>query len=233
MKISVIIPTYNRFYYLCNAIKSVNTQTYKNIELIIVNDASTQSEYYTEKLSQLVSENSIIINMKTHSSSYVGKDGRAAYIRNVGLRVATGDFISFLDDDDIWLPNKLQIQLDNMKSSGCEMSCTEGYIGNGVYNSSENYPLYLSEYFYKELSDKGITSFNNYRDLKFLQQHNCCIASSVIISKNIIKKIGFFPYKRIGEDYEYWLNALQYTNCAYINQPLIYYDKNHGDGCLY
>jgi hypothetical protein len=233
-KISVIIPTFNRYEFLKNAIRSVNEQTYKNIELIVVNDGSTQCEYYSSKLRDLMPEKSMLIHMKTNSSALLlGREGRAAHSRNTGIKLATGEYIAFLDDDDYWLPEKLQKQLDEMERSGCKMSCSEGYIGSGPYDIASTYPKYMTEYHAEFLNKMSIKELPDIFDKKFLSRHNFCINSSVIIEKSIIDKIGFFPYKSVGEDYSYWLKAVEHTNCAFVKEPLMYYDMKHGNGSQY
>ena len=132
------------------------------------------------------------------------------------------------------------------------MSCTEGYNGYGIYDPAKKYLLYNQEMHYKTIRDiykrktkldilkNGYPQIWNYH---FLSIHNCIIACSVLIHKIIIDKIGYkleIPMggvningKDIHIDYEYWLRALKYTNCVYINQPCVYYDSGHGDGNLY
>lgn len=231
-KISVIIPSYNRFNFLLNAITSVTNQDYPNIELIIINDGSSDEQYYSKKLYNILPSNSIVINNTLNSGNFV-KEGKAAYTRNMGLKLASGDYIAFLDDDDIWLPNKLKTQIEYMEKTGCKMSCSEGLIGNGFYDQTKKYPLYNSEYHSQFFHTIGIYSFPGIWNKNFLSKHNSCINSSVIISKDIVDKIGLINYIRVGEDYDYFMRVLDHTNCVYIDKPLIYYDLNHGNGILY
>ena len=118
------------------------------------------------------------------------------------------------------------------------MSSTEGLCGNGVYNKNNNYKKYNTEAHYitlqniykkngSKLLENGLPEIWN---LNFMKIHNCMIASSVIIHKSIIEKIGNMSYKKIGEDYDYWLKALKYTNSAYLSDICFYYDNNHGYG---
>jgi GT2 family glycosyltransferase len=236
-KISIIIPTFNRYKYLLNAINSVKEQTYKEIELIVINDSSTQPEYYSKELRDIMPPKSILIHMTTNSGDVLaGRTGKAAYTKNIGIKISTGEYIAFLDDDDYWKPEKLQKQLDAMTNTGCKMSCTDGYIGKGPYNHSSIYNRYYFEYEphrqYIE-SNLKISTFPTIWNKNFLQIHNFCINSSVIIHKDIIDKIGYISHKQVGEDYDYWLKAIAHTNCVYIDIPLIYYDSSHGDGQLY
>jgi glycosyltransferase involved in cell wall biosynthesis len=236
-KVSVIIPTYNRFTYLLNAIKSVQDQTYKNVEIIIVNDGSTEDEYYNHDFGNNIK----VIHLKKNTKDKFGFPCQG-YVRTVGMKKATGKYIAFLDDDDIWLPNKLELQIDAMKITGCKMSCTDGLMGTGPYNSDKEYKKYNAEHFYATLQNiyrmKGSNVLENgfpeIWNLDFLKIHNCMICSSVVLDKDILKKINYMKVMRSpGEDYDCWLRALKYTDCVYVKDICFYYDNSHGDGQNY
>ena len=146
-KVSVIIPTYNRFKYLLNTIKSVKEQTYPNIEIIVVNDKSIQKEYYDYDWE---SNNIKMIHLEKNSKEIFGYPC-AGYVRNKGIELSSGKYIAFCDDDDIWFPNKIEIQLKAMRETGCKMSSTDGLIGNGIFNSTNSYKKYNAEHYYKTL----------------------------------------------------------------------------------
>lgn len=221
--ISVIIPTYNRFNYLLNTIKSVKDQTYKNIEIIVINDCSTEKEYYNYNWEK----NRIkIIHLPKNSKKIFGY-GCVGYVRNEGLKKATGEYIAFCDDDDIWFPKKIELQLKAMKKNNCKMSSTDGLIGKGIYDIKKKYKKYNAEKYYYKFKNNKIPKI---WDLKFLKKHNFMITSSVILDKNILDKINGFTYKRRGQDYDCWLKALNYTNSVYIKDICFYYDKGHGKG---
>ena len=211
-KVSVIIPTYNRFKYLMNTIDSVRNQTHKNIEIIVVNDRSTQQEYYNYDWKDIK-----IIHLEVNSKT---KYGIACPQRNFGVKVATGSYIAFCDDDDIWFPRKLELQLIAMKELDVNYRYTNAFSGKGIYNKNTKYRKYF-EY-------KIPTIIN----LNMLKRSNSIICSSVLMTKNLWNKTGEFINGKF-EDYNYWLRALQYTNNVYVNIPLVYYDKGHGDGQLY
>ena len=234
--VSVIIPTYNRYDWVLNAIESVKAQGVPT-QIIVVNDGSTDSRYYGSELKDIIGSG-LLIHSTPNSSEILREkfgstDGRAAYTRNIGLRLATGDYVAFLDDDDIWLPGKLRAQIQAMEDTKCEMSCTEALTGVGKYSVDNKYELYLEQCHRNFYDSIGIFQFPKVWNRAFLVKHNSCITSSVIISKNVIGKIGEFPYKRVGEDYELWLRALEHTNCVFVDTPLIYYDFSHGGGILY
>ena len=237
-KVSIIIPTYNRFNFLINAIKSVKDQTYTNLEIIVVNDCSTQREYYDFDWKK---EGIIIIHLKENSKKKFGF-ACAGFVRNKGIEISTGEYIAFCDDDDIWFPKKIELQLESMKKTGCNMSSTEGLVGHGIYNPKKTYKKYNSELYYNTLRNihrkRGSNILDNgfpdIWDFKFLKIHNCMICSSVIVKKEILDKIGNFNNKKPpGEDYDCWLRALHHTDSVYIKDICFYYDSNHGNGQLY
>ena len=139
--VSVIIPTYNRFSLLRAAVQSVMEQTYSkiggDIEIIIVNDASTDAEYYRERIFGVS-----MVHLKTNTRDMFGFPC-AGYVRNVGASIATGDYLAFLDDDDVWLPKKLELQMEAMLHTIAatpstmkvpRLSCTEGFITRATWN---------------------------------------------------------------------------------------------------
>lgn len=234
IKISIIIPTYNRFNYLLNAVQSVQNQSYKNIEIIIVNDHSTQSEYYQP---HDLLKDCTLIHLTKNSKQMFGF-ACAAYVRTVGIKQSTGDYVAFLDDDDYWFPHKLELQLSMMKTHNCNMSSTEALIGYGIYDQTKQYPKYVEEKFWKQFSRAfNIKSFKNLPIIwnrSLLLKGNSCICSSILVDKKLLEKVDYMPYKKPpGEDYQCWLNLLQHTNCAFVKEPCLYYDFGHGDGQNY
>jgi len=233
--ISVIIPSYNRFKYLLNLLESIKNQTYTNIEIIVINDGSIEKEYYTYDWED---NNIIIIHLEENTSKQFGH-GCVGYVRNKGLEIAKGKYIAYADDDDIWFSaNKLDIQISALKDSTHKMCCSDGFIGRGIYKDSHKYRKYNEEECIKQITlkhqKKGSTMMDNgFPDIftfDFLNIHNSIITSSIIIEKNILDKIGGMPYKRRGQDYLCWLQCLKHTDCIYLKDNLIYYDKNHGYG---
>lgn len=236
-KVSIIIPTYNRFKYLLNTINSIKEQTYKNIEIIIVNDKSTENEYYTHNFG----ENIKVIHLPKNTKEIYGFPC-AGHVRNEGIKISTGKYIAFCDDDDTWLPNKLDLQLNAMNENNCKMSCTEGITGNGVYNKLNKYKKYNAEkhleiiknIFREKQSNLIENGFPKIWTLELIKIHNCAITSSVIIFKEILDKIHNFKNIKNGdEDYDCWKHALEHTNMVYVEEPCVYYDNSHGYGRQY
>jgi glycosyltransferase involved in cell wall biosynthesis len=237
-KVSVVIPTYNRFHFLLNTIKSIKEQTYTNIEIIVVNDCSTEKEYYKYDWK---ANNIIIIHLEINSKQKFGY-ACAGFVRNKGIEISSGKYIAFCDDDDNWFPYKIYLQVRAMKVTGCKMSSTDGLYGNGVYNSTKKYPIYNAQHYYNTLQtiyrDKGSNLLDNgfptIWNVDFLKIHNCMICSSVMIEKEILDKINNFKnMKPPGEDYDCWLRALEHTNSVYVKYVCFYYDGGHGYGQNY
>jgi len=232
-KVSIIVPTYNRFILLLNAIKSIKEQTYKNIEIIVVNDCSTEKEYYEY---DWTGSNITIIHLEQNTNSIFGY-ACAGFIRNKGIEISTGKYIAFCDDDDIWFPHKLERQIKAMKATGCKMSSTDGLIGNNVYDPRKIYKKFNAEHYYYLLINvyrsRGIElpkgELPDIWTLDFLKINNCVICSSVLIEKEILDKIGNMKCLINGEeDYDCWLRALEHTHSVYVKDICFYYDFRHG-----
>src|SRR5690625_1857772 len=111
--VSVIIPTYKRPRMLTRALKSVLMQTYKNIEVIIVDDNDENSEYRKQTINFMKEyKSNPIIKYIKHKKNKGGSEAR-----NTGIYKATGKYISFLDDDDEYMPTKIEKQVKKFKES--------------------------------------------------------------------------------------------------------------------
>lgn len=226
--ISVIIATHNRYNDLLRAIQSVRDQTYKNIEIIVVNDCSTQLEY-----TQSFGDDVIRIDIPNGTKLMFGFPC-PGYVRTLGIKRAKGKYIAFLDDDDIWFPNKLEIQLKRMKESGCKMSSTDAYWDFGIYNPEKSYKLFYSDIFLEEIKaihrQHGSNVIDNGFPIIWKKQmidiHNACMTSSILVEKELLEKVGYMKHVRIGqEDWDCWKNILIHTDSVFIQQPLVYYSR--------
>ena len=232
--VSVVIHSFDRFEYLLNAINSVENQTYKNLELLLINDESSQEDYYQHSFPSFVKK----IDIK--KSDLPNWSGSRQALINIGVENSSGKYIALLDDDDIWLPKKLEIQINKMIEKDAKFSSTEGLFGNGVYKSDNEYKLYNKEHFFKILKKKYKKTnylkngkFPEYWNFNFLNVHNCVIKSSVVVDRGLYELVGGFRGLPKNADYDFWLSLLQHTDLLYIDEPLFYYDGSHGDGKLY
>jgi teichuronic acid biosynthesis glycosyltransferase TuaG len=192
--ISVVMPYYKKISFVEGSINSVLGQTYKNIEIIIIYDDTDLTDYFYIKKIFSKKNIRIIINKKNMG---------AAYSRNIGVRKSKGKYIAFLDCDDLWNKNKVNLQYNFMK--------------NNQYSFS-----YCS---YNEVNIKNVrirTVFSkkeiNYNDLLY----NCSIGlSTVMISRRIIELIKF-PNLKTKEDFALWLALLRKGIKFYgINKVLV------------
>jgi teichuronic acid biosynthesis glycosyltransferase TuaG len=228
--VSVIVPSYNRFDSLLKTLESIKSQTYINLEIIVINDCSDDERYHTHDFENNVT----VIHLLEGSKTVVGY-GSSGYVRNVGLKRATGFYIAFCDDDDIWFPNKLEMQINALKNSEHKMCCTDGLIGMGEFQESESYKRYNKEHYYKRIKqihlNKNSTlmenGFPDVWDREFILVHNSIITSSVILEKSIVEKVGEMSFAKRAQDWNYWLRSLRFTSCIYLDSPLIYFDNNH------
>lgn len=183
--ISVIIPNFNYAHYLNDTVNSVLNQTYSNIECIIVDDGST--------------DNSIEIILELEKKdirvrSVFKQNGGLSSARNAGIKAAKGEYIAFLDADDLWKPEKLQHQIE------CLQKNTE--LNFIFSNYTGFYPDGKTEDFKHE--------FGNPDFFDFIRQNPIAgSASSVLIAKHIINKTGYFDESlRSTEDHDYWFRCL-------------------------
>jgi glycosyltransferase involved in cell wall biosynthesis len=113
--VSVVIPTWNRLQLVQEAIASVVAQTYENWELIVVDDGSTDGT--VEELRKLIDDPRIAVIASPHI-------GNLGQLRDLGARAAKGEWFAFLDSDDLWQPNKLELQLQALARTGDDWSYT-------------------------------------------------------------------------------------------------------------
>ena len=205
--ISVIIPSYNSGKFLGEAIESVVNQTYKNIEIIVINDGSTDN---TEEIAKKWQKRDERVRYLKHKEN---KGLSAA--RNTGIRTSKGDVIAFLDADDIWLENKLEKQMDKIEK-GADLVYSDAILISEIGKK-------LGKNHWERIK---IRPYSGKSCLKLLFQRDFISpASSVILKKKIFEKIGGFDEKlKYVEDYDFYLRALKEAiTIDYIKAPLLFY----------
>lgn len=235
--VSVVIPSFNRLDYLLRAIESVLNQTYSKTEIIVVNDGSTEEGYLEHKYIKDIKQINLEQNQKIINGFGPGN------IRNFGINKASGEWVAFLDDDDLWLKDKLEIQLNHLKGTDLKMSSTDALIGNGIYNEKLKYKSLLNDYYYKKIKKAVFRNYfiNRFKKLiypetftkDFITTVNPIITSTVLLDKDLINQLNGFRNLPYAADYDLWKGVLQFTDCQYIDKPLIYYDNSHGYGREY
>ena len=124
--VSVIVPTYKRNKYITRALDSILEQDYPAIEIVVVDDngEGTADQVATEKTLQSYIDNNRIVYIKNKQN--VG----GAIARNNGIKASTGEYITFLDDDDVYLPGKISIQVQEMEKKGWDLCVMDGETYN-------------------------------------------------------------------------------------------------------
>ena len=203
MKISVIIPTYNRKKTLARAIQSVINQSLSPFEILIIDDGSNDG---TEEWVKDNFQNIKYIYQNNHGVSSA---------RNIGIENAYGDWVAFLDSDDEWLPNKLYEQVKAIDSNP-EIKffhTNEIWIRNGIrVNQMKKHKKYGGYIFEKCLDICRISP------------------SSALIQKKVFDNIGIFDESlRVCEDYDLWLRITSKYPVVFLDVPLIYKYGGHAD----
>ena len=195
MKISVIIPTFNRKHTLQRAIDSVLAQTFKPYEIIIVDDGSKDG-----------TKEWLLQNYPSVQYIHQPNNGVSS-ARNKGIQISQGSWIALLDSDDEWMPEKLEYQSRflemNRDSSFCHTN--EIWIRNGVrVNQMKKHKKY------------GGDIFKHCLDI-------CRISpSSSIIKKDVFEEVGAFDESlTVCEDYDLWLRVTAKFNILFLDEPLI------------
>lgn len=202
-RVSVIIPTYNRGYCLGESIRSVIDQSYTDFELIVMDDGST------DNTSQVVSKFPDVLLHRLQKNSGVSA------ARNLGIRQARGEFICFLDSDDLWKKNKLQVQAGWMEAHpDCCISYTgEVWIRRGVrVNPLNKHRKYSGDIFEQCLP--------------------LCIVSpsSVMMRSSLLSRTGGFDETMpVCEDYDLWLRVAAQAPFHFIEEKLIVKRGGHAD----
>jgi teichuronic acid biosynthesis glycosyltransferase TuaG len=211
--VSVIIPTYNRYELLNHSIRSVLANTYKNVEIIVINDCSTDQRYYSGELEKY--EKTTIIHLPVNMRKKHNVSAAQGMTRNYGIEKARGEWIAFLDDDDFYLETKLEKQIEEMKNRNILFSTTNMYTIN-------HRNITMDELDFTILSSHPEYD-NRILNLDMVRKANHIANSTVMIHHSIVKKTGLQHIVPRGEDWDYWKRALQYTDCLYIAEPFVYY----------
>ena len=199
--VSVIIPTHNRAPFLKEAIESVLAQSYRPLQLIVVDDGSR------DETSSLVSRYPLL---------YVrGPQRGVAAARNIGIKRAAGEFVAFLDSDDLWLPTKIERQVAFFAAhpQAVAVQVEEIWIRRGKRVNPRKKHQKPSGYFFDRALELCLVS-----------------PSGVMLRRRLFQEIGLFdPTFPVCEDYELWLRLLARYPVYLIPEPLVIKRGGHAD----
>lgn len=201
--VSVIMPAYNSASFISESIESVQQQTYTNWELLVIDDASL------DRTSEIVEEfRASDERIKLH---VLPTNQGAGFARNIGIKAATGDFISFLDADDLWKPQKLEKQLKIMQEEDMQVCFSS----------------------YELMEEDGQSMRKQVKALEFLSFDKLKKANYIGNLTGIYNsaKLGkvYCPLIRKRQDWGLWLLAVQQAGGARgIKEPLAIYRERKG-----
>lgn len=205
--VSIVIPAFNPGNLILETINSVLNQTYQNFEIIIVDDGSTDNT------------KEIIKSYNDKRIKYFFQDncGIPAKVRNRGAALSSGEYIAFLDHDDIWMDNKLAKQIEIVSNDAeIAMVSTNGYY---LFDNEKSSEIMISGFKSSYFSERNLFPGNS------------VFQSSVIINKKAFETLGGFNEStelKAIEDYDLWLRLFKKFKCYFISEPLAYY-RIHGN----
>lgn len=197
--VSAVIATYNAAKYVSLAIRSVLDQTYRNVEVLIVDDGSTDNT--GEIILPLLADSRVRYLVQENK-------GQAA-ARNYGVRESRGDYIGFLDADDLWAPEKLALQMS-------------------LFSSARNIGVVYSRLVYIDEAGKQLRIAENElfrgRVSGPLLIRNFVGFGTGVVRRECFSRLGGFKeYLRRGDDYDLWLKFSTQYEFDYVDRPLLHY----------
>lgn len=205
-KVSVIIPVYNRSELVKKAIDSVLSQIYKNIEIVVVNDGSTDDTL------------DVILDYERnypHRMVIINQDNQGQVVaRNRGISESSGKVIAFLDSDDEWLPEKIAKQVPLLTGNvHLVYSGINEVDGDGV----------ILKTVLCDLKIKGDIS-------KYLLVKNRMTGGSVIVTRKALEAVGLFdPKLKAAENWDLWLRISKLYWVDFVNEPMVNYRRHDGN----
>lgn len=218
--VSVIMPAYNTVRYINEAIDSVLSQDYPNKELIIIDDGSTDG---TVEMIRNYGREVTLLQQKNQGS---------AVARNAGLDIAQGEYIAFLDSDDVWLPGKLSAQVEYMEQQpdigmiyGRWHVWKPDAYGQFTHPDSTTLTAGNEDQPYAIIEEGSGWLYNRLLFTSLLH------TITVMARRELVARVGRFdPGLKRGQDYDYWLRASRVTEIHQLDRTFALY-RLHGDGC--
>lgn len=196
--VSVVIPVFNSEKSIIQTLSSVKEQTFGNIEIIVVNDGSTDAS--ETKIKIFIAE-----NPECTIHYYFQKNQGVSAARNVGLKNAKGKYIALLDSDDMWDKEKISKQVHIMEEN-------EDIDLLATNRNGEFFKRFLNVAFERV----------NHISPKLLMLKNFLITPTVVLKKEILTAVGYFNEKlKYAEDYEFLIRCTKYSNCYLLNESLV------------
>jgi len=209
-KVSIVLPTCGRLQFLRFAIASVFSQTYRNWNLIIADDGSDDE---TRKyLATLADASQVKVVWLTHA-------GNPARTRNAGLREADGEFVAFLDSDDLWMPTKLAKQLDALRGHPECRWCYTAFL-----RVDEQGRALAAE------RDRRWVPYSGDILAALISTAASVRTPSVLADRTLVQQVGGFDETHLsGEDYDLWMRLALASPVALVDEPLVHVRVHAGN----
>lgn len=209
--VSVIVTTYKRPLGLVQrAVDSVIRQTWKSIEIIVVDD-NTDDDMLTLDLKRI---EQLYPDQNLRYVSYKGNHG-ACYARNYGLNLASGKYIAYLDDDDEWIPEKIEKQVKQIENSGAALIYCSALVKNDTTG---------------ELSHGNKCKYKGWVYQDLIMENFIGSTSFPLLDKESAIKVGGFDINmQSAQDYDLWLRLCKEYKIDYVNEELGIYHVHSGE----
>lgn len=204
MKVSVILPVYNGQAFLREALESILRQTYHNVEIIAIDDGSTDASFQ------------ILQEYRKKISIYTQENSGVCVARNRGVEVSSGDLIAFIDQDDVWYEHKLERQLEEFRSS------------EQVAFVYSDFDLIDSR---GRITHKcALAKMKADWMRPFIGGHLHPYPSTVLIERSVFVRVGGFDptfKENTHEDVDLWVRVYDQVPFSFIPEPLVQYRRDH------
>lgn len=197
--VSVVIPTYNRSNTILASVNSVLNQTYKNIELIVVDDCSTDDTL--DKLKKIDDPRLKIIR-------HIQNKGQNA-ARNTGIKASTGEYIAHHDSDDVWRSNKLELQIQKIQEVKADILCCQTAVNDEISH----------KYLYNHPNEKFVKE--GFITYKQLLKYNCTTTQTIIGRTDCFKNIMFDESQPRFTDWAISLELVKEYKFYYMQEVLV------------
>lgn len=199
-KVSIIICTFDRAHLIGEAIRSTLSQTFTDFELLVIDDGSTDN---TRETVGAIGDPRIRYLHRVHSNGYLGS------VRNTGLREARGEYIAFLDSDDLWMPAKLRSQIEALDAdieagfsfTDIELLDESGSLRPGIYDK------------------QGVSRSNIFSD--YIHNKFVIYTSTLIFRRSCLESVGLFDETLFDSDFDFILSLAARFDATAFYSPMV------------
>lgn len=205
--VSVVMPAYNAAPWIAETLESVLTQTFQDFEVIVVDDGSTD-------------DTAAVVARFARVRCIRKPNGGPASARNVGIRAAQGEYVAFLDSDDLWLPDKLRLQIDLLQESGLAWAYSDAY----AFDEETRRTLFIFSRVRRQYSGDVLEQL-------FLADF--IPMPTPIVRRKVFDQVGYFDESdalHYAEDWDMWLRIAAYFPIGLVKRPLAQYRVHAASG---